>query len=133
MNFTIKLDSYTVPESDFNTEYSKLKDAEKASANIGIFMQMINTKDYAHAYEKLSDGFKTNYFGTLEEFKNYVESNLYYVNDYTINNYKNEGNIYIYYITLKDHNSLRDETTMDKTFNIRLGEGTDFEISFSVN
>ena len=93
---------------------------------------MINTKDYAHVYEKLSDGFKANYFGTLEEFKNYIESNFYYVNDYTINHYSNEGNIYIYYITLKDYNSLNDENTMDKTFNIRLGEGTDFEISFNV-
>lgn len=133
MNFTIKLDSYTVPESDFNTEYSKLKDAEKASANIGIFMQMINTKDYVHAYEKLSDGFKANYFGTLEEFKNYVKSNFCYINDYAIDNYKNEGDIYIYYITLTDHTAVRDKTTIDKTFNIRLGEGTDFEISFSVN
>lgn len=133
MNFTIKLDSYTIPESDFNTEYSKLKDAEKASANIGIFIQMINTKDYNHAYEKLSDGFKANYFNTLEEFESYIESNFYYVNDYTINNYENEGNIYIYYIDLKDYNSTNDETTIDKTFNIRLGEGTDFEISFNVN
>ena len=132
MNFSIKLDSYTVPDENYEVEYAKLSDSEKTSANLGVFMQMLNSKDYLAAYEKLSDGFKSNYFPTLQDFINYTKLNFYYVNDYEISNFKNEGNIYIYTVSLKDHNALRDESDIQKTFNIQLKENIDFEISFNV-
>ena len=133
MNFTIQLDSYTIPDPTYTEEYAQLPDSEKASANVGIFMQMINTKDYTHAYEKLADGFKNNYFQSVDQFKEYVENNWHNVNKYTINSYKNEGNVYIFDVSLNSIRELRDDTTINKTFNVLLGEGTDFTISFNVN
>ena len=132
MNFTIKLDAYTIPDASYPEEYAKLPDSEKASANVGLFIQMINTKDYVHAYEKLSDGFKNNYFPTIEQFKEYIKNNWYNVNDYTINSYKNEGNVYIYDVSIKNIKELREDTTINKSFNVLLGEETDFTISFNV-
>lgn len=133
MNFTIQLDSYTIPDPTYTEEYAQLPDSEKASANVGIFMQMINTKDYTHAYEKLADGFKNNYFQSVDQFKEYVKNNWHNVNKYTINSYKNEGNVYIFDVSLNSIRELRDDTTINKTFNVLLGEGTDFTISFNVN
>ena len=132
MNFTIKLDAYTIPDLTYAEDYTELPDSEKASANIGIFMQMINTKDYVHAYEKLADGFKNNYFQTIEQCKEYVNNNWYNVNNYIINSYKNEGNVYIYDVSIKNIRELRQDTTINKSFNVLLGEGTDFTISFNV-
>ena len=123
---------YTIPDLTYAEDYTELPDSEKASANIGIFMQMINTKDYVHAYEKLADGFKNNYFQTIEQFKEYINNNWYYVNNYTINSYKNEGNVYIYDVSIKNIRELREDTTINKSFNVLLGEGTDFTISFNV-
>ena len=94
---------------------------------------MINTKDYTHAYEKLADGFKNNYFQSVDQFKEYVKNNWHNVNKYTINSYKNEGNVYIFDVSLNSIRELRDDTTINKTFNVLLGEGTDFTISFNVN
>lgn len=133
MNFTIQLDSYTIPDPTYTEEYAQLPDSEKASANVGIFMQMINTKDYTHAYEKLADGFKNNYFQSVDQFKEYVRNNWHNVNKYTINSYKNEGNVYIFDVSLNSIRELREDTTINKTFNVLLGEGTDFTISFNVN
>ena len=133
MNFTIQLDSYTVPDPTYTEEYAQLPESEKASANVGIFMQMINTKDYTHAYEKLADGFKNNYFQSVDQFKEYVKNNWHNVNKYTINSYKNEGNVYIFDVSLNSIRELREDTTINKTFNVLLGEGTDFTISFNVN
>lgn len=134
MDFTIKLDAYTIPNEEFLNKYKSLKEAEKASANIGIFIQMINNKDYTHAYKKLSNGFRNNYFKTQEEFENYIKSNWYNVNSYKINSYKNEGDIYIYDISLSNPMTLRDSSTIDKTINIRLDKDDDknYEISFNV-
>lgn len=133
MNFTIKLDSYTILDATYEESYAELPESEKASANVGIFIQMINAKDYVHAYEKLAEGFKENNFQTVEQFKDYVRNNWHNVNKYTINSYRNEGNVYIFDVSLKNIKELREDSTISKTFNVLLGEGTDFTLSFNVN
>lgn len=131
MDYTIQLDSYTIKDEEYQEEYSKLSDLEKASINIDIFIRMLNTKDYSHAYEVLSDGFKSNYFSTEEQFKNYVKENFFDYNIATINRNTNEGEIYIYDVNLRSGAGSAAET-LEKTFNVSLEEGTDFKISFNV-
>ena len=131
MDYTIQLDSYTIKDEEYQEEYSKLSDLEKASINIDIFIRMLNTKDYSHAYEVLSDGFKSNYFPTEEEFKNYIKENFFNYNIATINRNTNEGEIYIYDVNLRSGAGSAAET-LNKTFNVSLEEGTDFKISFNV-
>ena len=94
---------------------------------------MINTKDYRHAYELLDSNFKNNNFDTLEKFKQYIQNNFFNYNlnstDITI---KEEGNYYIYETVIKSDSSRAAET---KGLNIimKLQEGTDFVMSFSLD
>ena len=131
MKYKVQLDTYTIKTETYIKNYNTLKDLEKASVNVDMFIQMINTKDYHHAYEVLSEGFKNNYFSTEEEFKNYMRENFYNYNVLNINTSTNEGTVYIFKSTLT--NGMNSETeNKDKTFNVLLGEGTDFTISFNV-
>lgn len=131
MDYKVQLDTYTIKTDTFIENYNTLKDSEKASVNVDIFMQMINTKDYSHAYEVLSDGFKSNYFPTEEDFKNYVKENFYNYNILQINNSTNEGTVYIFRSTVTNGENAETENK-EKTFNVSLEEGTDFKISFNV-
>lgn len=131
MDYKVQLDTYTIKSEKFIESYNTLKDSEKASVNVDIFMQMINTKDYSHAYEVLSEGFKNNYFPTEEDFKNYVKENFYDYNILHINNSTNEGTVYIFRSTLANGENAETENK-EKNFNVLLGEGTDFTISFNV-
>lgn len=132
MNYTIKLDYYTIKVDSYEEEYSKLSDEDKVQANVYIFLQMINTKDYEHAYKLLDDTFKTNNFATLEQFKEYVQNNFFSYNlNSTDANIKKEGNYYIYESIIKESNSSAAES---KNLDIimQLQEGTDFVMSFSL-
>ena len=128
---SIMEDTYTIKSETYIENYNTLKDPEKASVNVDIFIQMINTKDYHHAYEVLAEGFKNNYFPTEEDFKNYMKKNFYDYNVLKINTSTNEGTVYIFKSTLTNGGNTETEN-QNKTFNVLLGEGTDFTISFNV-
>ena len=131
MEYKVQLDTYTIKSETYIENYNTLKDPEKASVNVDIFIQMINTKDYHHAYEVLAEGFKNNYFPTEEDFKNYMKENFYDYNVLKINTSTNEGIVYIFKSTLTNGGNTETEN-QNKTFNVLLGEGTDFTISFNV-
>lgn len=131
MDYTIQLDAYTIKDEKYQEEYNNLSDLEKASINLDIFIRMLNTKDYTHAYGVLSEGFKNNYFPTEEDFINYVKETFFDYNITTINPNTNEGEIYIYDVNLRSGAGSAAQT-INKTFNVLLGEGTDFTISFNV-
>ncbi len=132
MNYTIKLDNYTIKVDDYAQNYSKLKDENKVQSNVHIFLQMINTRDYRHAYALLDDTFKNNNFSTLEQFKEYVQNNFFYYNLNASNiDIKQEGNYYIYRTTIKENSSSAAESKI-LTVIMKLEEGTDFVMSFSI-
>lgn len=132
MKYTIKLDNYTIKIDDYAKNYNKLADKDKVQSNVHIFLQMINTKDYKHAYELLDNTFKNNNFATLEQFKEYVKNNFFYYNlnasDIDI---KQEGNYYIYQTTLKENSSSAAESKI-LTVIMKLEKETDFVMSFSI-
>ena len=98
------------------------------------FFEALNNKDYESAYTFLNNTYKANNFGTIEEFKAYVQKNWFAYNmiDYssvevdgnenyiisgTIGNIKNQGSYDAKYIK--------------KDFIVKLGNGiSDFEMSF---
>ena len=137
MDYTIQLDNYTIPTEDFKTKYEAADQPTKVSTDLSIFFQMLNTKDYSHAYEKLDDGFKQNYFPTQADFENYVKQNFFDYNDIEVTSNRNEGEIFIYELSIKD--GIESETTettqraqTTKTFLVRLGDELDFDISFNM-
>lgn len=131
-DYTIYLDNYTVKVENFEKDYQNLNSTDKVQSNVYIFLQMINTKDYKHAYALLDDTFKNNNFATLEDFKQYVKNNFF---SYNLNaaeiEIKEEGNYYIYETTLKENASSAAE---EKKFTVimKLEEGTDFVMSFNI-
>ena len=114
-------------------EYKKSSIDQKIQANVYIFLQMINTKDYSHAYELLDETFRNNNFDTLDKFKEYVNANFFDYNLNTTSNVdiNNEGSTYIYETKIRSGAGSAAETK-NLTVIMQLKEGTDFVMSFSL-
>ena len=132
-DYTILLDNYTIKVDTYEEEYNKSSIAQKIQANVYIFLQMINTKDYSHAYELLDETFKNNNFDTLDKFKEYVNINFFNYNLNTTSNVdiSNEGSTYIYETKIRSGVGSAAETK-NLTVIMQLKEGTDFVMSFSL-
>lgn len=132
LDYTIKLDNYTIKIDDYEENYNKLSDNNKIQSNVYIFLQMINTKDTKHAYELLDDTFKADNFPSLEEFEEYVQNNFFYYNLKTGDtSIKQEGNYYIYETIIKEFASNAAQAKR-LTVIMKLEEGTNFVMSFSL-
>lgn len=131
MKYSLILDTYTIDLPEFLEKYNSTTDQGKVALNIQKFMQSINAKDYNYAYNCLSDGFRNNYFKTLESFKEYITQNLYSNNKVEYLEFNKENLVYTYKIQMKNNENLNSQEIL-KTFIVKLGEETDFELSFNV-
>lgn len=133
MDFTIKLDDYTIIDEDETQLYKDLKKEDKVKYDINIFLKMINNYDYDHAYEKLDETFKNNNFKTREEFIKYIKEEFFeknYLSD--TNCMENHSGIYVVQTKIKSDIS-KAADIMDKSFIIKIGDNTDYKISFNIN
>ena len=135
MNYKIMLDNYTIKVDDYVEKYGKLENENKVQANVYIFLQMINTKDYKHAYELLDENFRKNNFDTVEKFKKYVEENFF---EYNINSsvsteksIESQGEYYVYKTVIRNDSGSAVESKQ-LTIIMKLLEGTNFTMSFSL-
>lgn len=131
LDYNIQLDNFTIFAEELNEKYLTATIQEKIVTNINIFINMINSKDYESAYNVLSQGFKNNYFPTQESFENYIKENFFDYNILKLQDFKNEGEIYIYTMVLKESVSTIAQK-IEKKVIIKLGEGKAFEISFNL-
>ena len=67
------------------------------------------------------------FLGTKEEFEVYVRENFYESSEIEFNQFNVEGEVYTYSVILKNKKTRQQ---MNKTFIMKLGEGTQFELSF---
>ena len=131
MQYEVMLDDYTIDTEKFVETYNNSSLQEKVELNIKKVIKMINNKDYESAYNILNSGFKQNYFPTLNDFENYVVNTFYQFNDVTFNSFSTEGDIGIYEVNINGiENNV--SATKQKTIIMKLGTGTDFEISFDI-
>lgn len=130
MEYTVMLDDYVVNTSEFLEKYNSTTNQGKVILNIDKFFKAINDKSYYYAYNCLSDGFKNNYFKTLEDFEAYVNQNLYNNCYIQFEEYEEEGTLCKYTINIIDLE--QEESVTQKTIIMQLNEGTDFEMSFNV-
>ncbi len=122
MNNSLILDTYTVDLPELTEKYTVAKTQAKVESNIEKFLAALNDMDYRYIYSKLDNTFKQNKFKTEKDFKAYIENNFLETNTIECLKFSQEGDICIY------------KTKMNgKPFNIimKLGEGTDFTMSFS--
>ena len=132
MQFSLKLDTYTLTTDNFRETYEKSNDIEKVQLNIDMFIKMINRHDYISSYNCISEGFRNNYFKTQEDFENFILNNFFLYNKCEYKNYEKKGsNIYVFTIQLTD---LTEESSEIKEMNIimQLNDDLDFEMSFGI-
>lgn len=131
MNFTLKLDTYTITTDKFKDTYKIASDAEKVHMNIDKFIQMMNRQDYQTSYNYISEGFKNNYFSNQSEFEQFLKERFFLYNEIKINKLEQQGDLYICNIEISD---LTKETEEIRNISIimKLNEETDFEMSFVI-
>ncbi len=131
-NYTIIPDTYTIDIPEFVANYEKSSTEEKVGLDINKFMLALNDKDYKYLYSILADSFKENNFKTYEEFENYAKTNFFEENTFGYLEFGNEGGTYYTYKVKISDATQKNDKTIEKTFIVLLGEGTDFKISFNV-
>lgn len=133
MNYTIMLDNYTIKVDTYLEDYNKLTEENKVKTNSYIFIQMINTKDYEHAYKLLDQTFKMNNFDNIDKFKEYIKNNLFYYNLNTMeDSVEKKGNYYIYKTKIKsDSSSIAEYKNL--SIIMQLQEDSKFVMSFSID
>lgn len=130
MQYTILLDPYTVEIETIKEEYDTT-DQEKVRLNIEKLTQMINMRDYNAIYERLNDTFKKNNFSTIEQLKKHIEDYLYSRSKIEIISTEEGDN---YYTTrIRIINDIDKRQRKLGTIFMALGEGTNFEMSFSID
>ena len=133
MEYTLILDTYTIDIPEFITRYNESNAQERVILNINKIMLAINDGDYNYVYSKLADSFKTTNFANYEAFENYMKTNFFEKNSFEYMEFGDEaGTYYTYRVSIRDA-SENSDNTINKTFIMLLGEGTDFEFSFNLN
>lgn len=126
-NYEVVLDTYTIDLPDFLEKYNNYSDDKKCGMNIQKIFDAVNDGDYNYVYNKLDDTFKQNNFRNEESFKRYAEKYLKN-NQLKYDKCEKSGDLYIYDVTIIENNN----NTIQKTFIMKLLEGTDFVFSFNV-
>lgn len=131
MDFTVKLDTYTIDTEEFIEKYNNSSNAQKTQMNLDKIFQALNRHDYEYIYNKLDNTFKSNNFLALLDFENYMKNTFYNANKVEYGDFNEQSETYIYETKITD-NSEENENILEKIFMMKLGEGTDFTISFNV-
>jgi len=132
MQYSLVLDTYTIDIPEFLAKYNSANAQGKVVLNIQKFVDSINSKDYKYAYSKLDSGFRNNYFPTLQSFETYMKNNFYEDNKVEYGKCDEVAGLYTYNVDFIGVDG-ENVTPMKKTFIVKLGEGTDFTLSFNVN
>lgn len=131
MKYTVLLDFYTLDLEEITNKYNDSSDQQKIVINIQKIVAAINSRDYDYIYSKLSDEFKNNYYKTIEDFANYMNSIFSGNFSVIFNDFNNEGNICIYNISLQGIKR-SDKTTINMQIIMKLIENDDFIMSFNI-
>lgn len=129
--FKLILDTYTLELPEFTEKYNSSNEQGKCALNIQKFMDAINSYDYNYAYNCLSEGFKTNYFTTVQDFEKYIESTMYTKNEMFYESFEEQSGLYKYKVKIA--NKENEQESITKTFIVKLNDGTDFEMSFNID
>lgn len=135
MKYTVRLDTYTIDSDEFLNKYNNGSEQLKVGMNLEKVFQALNRKDYQYIYEKLYPEFRENNFPTLNNFKEYMQNEFFEINKITYGEFESKSNIDIYdvYITdAREDEEEADTKKVEKSFILKLGEGTDFEMSFNI-
>ena len=131
LNYEMLLDTYTIISDNFKETYNSSDEQHKVAMNIDKWVQMLNTRDYTHAYEELDETFRNNNWESEEVFEQYMRENfpLHYDVEYTT--YSSEGSTYVQQINLTDITG-KTEGTISLNIIMQLKDNYEFVMSFSL-
>ena len=130
MDFTLQLDTYTIPTEKFTTTYTSSSNQKKVMMNVDKWVQMLNNRDYTSAYNLLDETYRNNTFGSEEQFETTMREKLplHYKVEYS--NFSEEKETYMQDITLTDITE-EEEGSVQISVIMQLKEELDFVMSFS--
>ena len=131
LEYKVITDVYTVDLEEMTTAYDKSNMQERVAINIQKVVAALNNKDYKYVYGKLSEGFKANKFPTLDSFEKYMSKNVTENVNVEFGEFMNEGETYIYNITLKG-NRVSSGEPVNMQIIMQLKENRDFIMSFNI-
>lgn len=131
MDYKVLTDFYTVDIEEFSNSYDERNTQEEVAINIQKIVSALNNKDYKYVYSKLSDGFKQNYYPTLEDFINYISQMSFRNRELYFNDFYNEGDTNIYNITLQGTTASSGDP-INMQIIMQLEENRDFVMSFNI-
>lgn len=131
LDYTVKLDTYTIITDKFKQEYDKSNTQNKVIMNADKWIQMLNNRDYTSAYNVLDENFRNSKFGNVEQFENYMRENypLHYKAQYS--DFTEENGTYTLEILLSDITG-EDKNEKQTTIIMQLKENYEFVMSFNV-
>ena len=133
MDYTVKLDSYTIASDYLMSNYSKATIQEKAQYDIGKVIEALNRKDYEYVYSKLKESDKKMHYQTYDAFEHVVNNKFYNVNKIQYGSFSENGdNSYKYNTYITDYYD-EDENGFELEFTVNLKDNNDYEISFIIN
>lgn len=132
MQYTVQLDDYTLENETFNEKYEKASSRDKGILNVDKFFKMMNMADYKAAYALLDETFKLNNFKTETEFETYMQSNIFRYNKVSYQTYSDKiTDLLTFKLKLTDATG-KDKREIQFNVVMKLGEGTDFTMSFEI-
>lgn len=131
LDYEISLDTYTIISDKFKETYDSSDEEYKVAMNIDKWIQMLNTRDYTHAYEVLDETFRNNNWRSEEAFEQYMRENFPLHYDVEYITYSNEGATYVQQINLTDITG-ENEGTISLNIIMQLKDNYEFVMSFSV-
>lgn len=124
-------DEETTIEGSVDNKITTLSDGERMKAYFGKFVEAIEEQEYEVAYSYLNEEFKKNFFPSLEDFSQYIKTEIPY-EDIVVkySNIERKGEIFVLSVSLHDADNLID-TQKIRSVVIRENQYNDFTISFS--
>lgn len=129
MDYSVVLDVYTTDTPYFKNMYSRSTDQNKAKLNLEKIQEALNNKDYKYIYSKLNATFKANNFATESQFESYMKDNFFDKNQITYTIVEKQGDAWLFNAKLNNANG-KEQKGINLV--VKLNEGTEFEMSFSI-
>lgn len=130
-NYSLYLDTYTIETEDFLEKYNNSDESKKAGMNSEKFFEAINMKDYDFIYNHLSKEFKDRFYQSKEDLEKYLKENLFIYNGREYKDSSKEDDVYVLKVVVSD--KYKESSEKNMTVVVKLKEGTDFVMSFSIN
>lgn len=129
--YKIKLDDYTLTSNKFIKTYSSSNNQKKVMMNVNKIINMLNSRDYNTVYELLDENFRSEKFGTEENFEEYIKRKIPSHYKIKYESFEQTGNnVFVQKITLLD---IIDNTDyLSFSIIMVLKNESDFSISFGL-